>query len=174
MFLTNEINLPGPFAGGLLFLFTPLGSVLSSLTLGRLGHKACMLITNVPYIASQLMLVCAGNVATLYACSMLMGLSVGFAGGPCSGYIGEVCEPKLRGALMSAANVFYYVGSLVFTLIYAATVNWRHTVLVGLSMPAVNIAILLLVTDAAQTRVLNLISTDKFKPTDFELSVSSA
>ncbi|VVC30791.1 Hypothetical protein CINCED_3A017390 [Cinara cedri] len=130
--------------GSLLFLFTPVGSVVSSVMLGWLGHNRCMIITNIPYIASQIMFYYADNVRTLYACSILMGMSVGYSGGPCSAYIGEVCEPKLRGTLMSATNVFYYVGSLIFTLIYAITLNWRLTVLISLSVPAINIVVLLL------------------------------
>ncbi|XP_029346023.1 facilitated trehalose transporter Tret1 isoform X2 [Acyrthosiphon pisum] len=128
--------------GSLLFLFTPLGSALSSLTLDHFGHKTCMIITNVPFIVSQIMFFYANSVGTLYACSMLMGISVGYSGGPSSAYIGEVCEPKLRGALMSATNVFYFVGSLLFTLIYAITLEWRLTVLIAMSIPIVTIAIL--------------------------------
>jgi len=133
------------FSGSLLFLFTPLGSALSSLTLGHFGHKTCMIITNVPFIVSQIMFFYANSIGTLYACSMLMGISVGYSGGPSSAYIGEVCEPKLRGALMSATNVFYFVGSLLFTLVYAITLEWRLTVLIGMSIPIVTIAILFMV-----------------------------
>lgn len=128
--------------GSLLFLFTPLGSALSSLTLNRFGHKTCMIITNIPFIVSQIMFFYANSIETLYACSMLMGLSVGYSGGPSSSYVGEVCEPKLRGALMSATNVFYYVGSLLFTLIYAITLEWRLTVLIGMSIPIATVVIL--------------------------------
>lgn len=131
--------------GSLLFLFTPVGSVLSTITLGRLGHNKCMIITNIPYIVSQIMFFYASNVKTLYVCSILMGLSVGYSGGPCSSYIGEVCEPKLRGTLMSATNVFYYVGSFIFSLIFAITEEWRLTVLISMSIPIINIVILFMV-----------------------------
>ncbi|XP_015374830.1 PREDICTED: facilitated trehalose transporter Tret1-like isoform X2 [Diuraphis noxia] len=143
--LTNE---QASWFGSLLFLFTPLGSALSSITLGQYGHKTCMIITNVPFIVSQIMFFYANSVGILYACSILMGLSVGYSGGPSSSYIGEVCEPKLRGALMSATNVFYYVGSLLFTLIYAITLEWRLTVLIGMSIPIVTITILFLTPES--------------------------
>lgn len=105
-----------------------------------------MIITNIPYLISQIMLLYAENVQTLYACSILMGLNVGFSGGPFTAYIGEVCEPKLRGALMSATNVFYFSGSLVFVSIYAITLQWRLTVLINMAVPIITIAILLMVT----------------------------
>lgn len=129
-----------------MYLCTPLGSVLSSVLLNRLGHKKCMIITNVPYLMSQILLFYAGNVHTLYACSIMMGLSVGFSGGPFSAYVGEVCEPKLRGALMSATNVFYFSGSLLFASIYAVTRQWRLTVLINMAVPVITIAVLLVVS----------------------------
>lgn len=128
-----------------MYLCTPLGSLLSSLVLGRLGHKNCMIITNIPYLVSQIMFFYAENVETMYACSIMMGLSVGFSGGPFSAYIGEVCEPKLRGALMSATNVFFFSGSLLFATIYAITRQWRLTVLINMAIPIITIAILCMV-----------------------------
>lgn len=129
-----------------MYLCTPLGSVLSSLVLNPLGHKKCMIITNIPYMISQIMFYYAENIETMYACSILIGLSVGFSGGPFSSYIGEVCEPKLRGALMSATNVFYFSGSLLFATIYAITRQWRLTVLINMAIPIITIIILYMVT----------------------------
>lgn len=129
-----------------MYLCTPLGSILSSLVLSQLGHKNCMIITNIPYMISLIMLYYAENIETLYVCSILMGLSVGFSGGPFSAYIGEVCEPKLRGALMSATNVFYFGGSLLFSAIYAITRQWRLTVIISMVIPIITIIILYMVT----------------------------
>lgn len=105
-----------------------------------------MIITNVPYLMSQILLFYAENVYTLYACSIMMGLSVGFSGGPFSAYVGEVCEPKLRGALMSATNVFYFSGLLLFSSIYSVTRQWRLTVLISMVVPVITIAILFVVS----------------------------
>lgn len=134
-------------SGSLVYLCTPLGCVLSSLMLNRLGHKNCMIIANVPYLVSQVMFYFAEDVTTMYACSIMMGLGVGFSGGPFSAYIGEVSEPKLRGALMSVTNVFYFGGSLLFTTVYAITKQWRLTVLINMSIPIITIAILFVVID---------------------------
>lgn len=135
----------GSIAGSLLYLCTPLGSVFSSVVLDRLGHKNCMIITNIPYLVSQIMFFYAENVETMYACSIMMGLGVGFSGGPFSAYLGEVCEPKLRGALMSATNVFFFSGSLLLTTIYAITRQWRLTVLANMAIPIITIVILCMV-----------------------------
>ncbi|CAH1713748.1 facilitated trehalose transporter Tret1-like isoform X2 [Aphis gossypii] len=134
--------------GSLLYLCTPLGSVFSSLVLDRLGHKNCMIITNIPYLVSQIIFFYAENVETMYVCSIMMGLGVGFSGGPFSAYLGEVCEPKLRGALMSATNVFFFSGSLLLTTIYAITRQWRLTVLANMAIPIITIVILCMSPDS--------------------------
>jgi MFS family permease len=128
-----------------MYLCTPLGSFVSSLVLTRLGHKNCMIITNIPYTMAFAMMYYAENVATMYASSILMGLSIGFSGGPFSAYIGEVCEPKLRGALMSATNVFYFGGSFMVTGVYAITRQWRLTLLINMAIPVITVIILILV-----------------------------
>lgn len=101
-----------------------------------------MIITNIPYLVSQIIFFYAENVETMYVCSIMMGLGVGFSGGPFSAYLGEVCEPKLRGALMSATNVFFFSGSLLLTTIYAITRQWRLTVLANMAIPIITIVIL--------------------------------
>ncbi|XP_025416354.1 facilitated trehalose transporter Tret1-like [Sipha flava] len=134
--------------GSLMYLCTPLGSFVSSLVLTRLGHKNCMIITNIPYTMAFAMMYYAENVATMYASSILMGLSIGFSGGPFSAYIGEVCEPKLRGALMSATNVFYFGGSFMVTGVYAITRQWRLTLLINMAIPVITVIILILCPDS--------------------------
>lgn len=132
--------------GSLLFLFTLLGSLVSSLVLKRLGHKICMIITNVPFLMSMIMLFYAENVHTLYISSILMGLSVGFSGGPFTSYLGEICEPKLRGAMMAATNVFFFSGYLMFTVVSILTDDWRRTVLITTAIPVLTVVVLIVVT----------------------------
>ncbi|XP_050441690.1 facilitated trehalose transporter Tret1-like [Adelges cooleyi] len=134
--------------GSLLYLSTPLGSMMSSVTLTRLGHKKCMILTNIPFIIALLMFYYSKNIETLYACSVLMGLSMGYAGGPCTAYITEVCEPKLRGALTSVQNVFFYFGSLFPSTLYAYTKDWRLTMIITSIIPIITIAILLMTPDS--------------------------
>lgn len=131
--------------GSLVFLFSLLGSLLSSLVLKRFGHKVCMIITNVPFMMSLAMLFYAENVPALYTSSILMGLSVGFSGGPFTSYLGEICEPKLRGAMMAATNVFFFSGYLMFTMVSIQTDDWRHTVLITSAIPVVTVAVLIVV-----------------------------
>jgi len=132
-------------SASLLYLFTPLGNLLSSLLLDRLGHKKCMILTNIPCLVAQIMLYFAENVEILYASSILMALSMGFSNAPSLAYAGEVCEPKLRGALTSALNIFYYAGSIILTMLYSINMKWRLTVLMTTVFPIMTIIILLTV-----------------------------
>jgi MFS transporter, SP family, solute carrier family 2 (facilitated glucose transporter), member 6 len=132
-------------SASLLYLFTPLGNLLSSLLLDRLGHKKCMILTNIPCLVAQIMLYFAENIGILYASSVLMALSMGFSNAPSLAYAGEVCEPKLRGTLTSALNIFYYSGSIILTILYSINMKWRLTVLMTTVFPILTIVILLTV-----------------------------
>ncbi|KAL5234542.1 hypothetical protein ACI65C_001952 [Semiaphis heraclei] len=132
----------------LIYLFTPVGNILSVLLLDRFGHKKCMILTNIPSIVAQIMLYFAENVEMLYASSILMALTLGFSNAPSLAYAGEVCEPKLRGALTSALNIFFYGGSIILTMVYSITMQWRLTVLLTTVFPILTIAILLTTPDS--------------------------
>ncbi|XP_022182948.1 facilitated trehalose transporter Tret1-like [Myzus persicae] len=134
--------------GSLAYLFTPLGTAFSSLLLDRLGHKKCMILTNIPCLVAQIILYFAKNVEMLYASSILMALSIGFLNSPSLGYTSEVSEPKLRGTLTSSINIFYYMGTIILTTLYSITKQWRLTVIVSMAFPILTIIILFRVPDS--------------------------
>ncbi|XP_022182945.1 facilitated trehalose transporter Tret1-like [Myzus persicae] len=134
--------------GSLSHLFTPLGTVFSSLLLDRLGHKKCMILTNIPCLVAQIILYFAKNVEMLYASSTLMALSIGFLNAPSLGYTGEVCEPKLRGTLTSSMNIFYYMGTIILTMMNSITKQWRLTMIVSTVFPIFTIIILFTAPDS--------------------------
>ncbi|XP_029345152.1 facilitated trehalose transporter Tret1 isoform X2 [Acyrthosiphon pisum] len=129
--------------GSLQYLFTPLGNVFSSLLLDRFGHKKCMILTNIPCLVAQIILYYAKNVEMLYASSILMALSIGLLKAPSLGYTGEVCEPKLRGTLTSTMTIFYYMGTIILTMMHSITKQWRLTMIVATMFPIMTIIILL-------------------------------
>lgn len=117
--------------------------------LDRLGHKNCLILANVPCLAVQVSLYLAGDVATLYACSAIVGLTIGFTNAPCLAYAGDVCEPKLRGSLISAINVSTYAGSAVMSAVYGLDAHWRRSVLITAALPALAAAVVYTVTSGA-------------------------
>ncbi|XP_015365255.1 PREDICTED: facilitated trehalose transporter Tret1-2 homolog [Diuraphis noxia] len=136
-------------ARSLVYLSPPIGSLFLSLVQARLGHRVCMALTNLIQLSSVLVVVLFPiTVRTLYACSMLMGLSTGFATGLSISYSGEVCEPKLRGSLTSALNVFYFVGFFFVSTTYAITKNWRQSLIITVAVPLANMIALSLTPDS--------------------------
>lgn len=119
---------------------------MSSLLLDRIGHKRCLLLANVPCLAVQVSLYLAGDVATLYACSAVVGVAIGFTNGPCLAYAGDVCEPKLRGSLISAINVSTYAGSAALSAVYGLDAHWRRAVLTTAVLPVLAAAVVFMVT----------------------------
>lgn len=130
-----------------MYLSPPAGSLFLSLVQVRLGHRLCMVFTNlVQFSAVFVVVLFPINVNTLYTCSMLMGLATGCATGLSISYSGEVCEPKLRGALTSALNVFYFGGYFFVTTAYAVTNSWKLTLTITIIVPILNVVALLLVS----------------------------
>lgn len=130
-----------------MYLSPPMGSLFLSLVQSRLGHRLCMVLTNLIQFSAVLVVVLFPlSVSTLYACSVLMGLSTGFATGLSISYSGEVCEPKLRGSLTSALNVFYFGGFFFVTTVYAITGSWKTSLLVTIIVPIVNVVAVLVVS----------------------------
>lgn len=130
-----------------MYLSPPIGSLFLSLVQVRLGHRACMAFTNLIQLSAVLVVVLFPiTVSTLYACSVLMGLSTGFATGLSISYSGEVCEPKLRGSLTSALNVFYFVGFFFVSTTYAITNSWKQSLIITVAVPLANMVTLSLVS----------------------------
>lgn len=138
--------------GSLIYLFPPVGSAAASLAQDRFGHRACMSFANVAHLGSVVALLLADSPAALYGSSALMGFNVGFVTGFSVSYCGEVCEPRLRGTLTSVTNLFYFAGYLCVTALYAATADWRLSVLFTAVLPLANAAVLFKVSRPGVTR----------------------
>lgn len=52
------------------------------------------------------MLYYASTIGEMYIAAILLGLGVGFMEAPIITYVGEICEPHIRGVLTSLAGKF--------------------------------------------------------------------
>lgn len=134
--------------GSLVYLLSPVGSVIASFLQDRYGHRVCMMVANVTHLLSVAMLMLSDGPAWLYASSALMGFNAGFVTSFSLSYCGEVCEPKLRGTLTAVLNLFYFAGYLCVTMLYAVTADWRLSVLFTAILSIVNAAILFKTPDS--------------------------
>ncbi|CAB0001158.1 unnamed protein product, partial [Nesidiocoris tenuis] len=128
---------PSP-AGSIVYACQPLGSVLSGLVLEPLGRKYAMMAVNVPHILGWYLLYSASTHVALYIAAVIMGLGVGFMEAPIITYIGEICEPHLRGTLTSYSNLFVTFG-MTTVYVFGTLVDWRTAALIFMNLPILTI-----------------------------------
>lgn len=90
----------------------PIGSCLSGYAQKRFGKKSCVVLACVPSIFGWMLLWYANSVTMLYWSTITMGMGLGFTDGPAYSYIGEICEPRLRGIMSCVINMACLIGVL--------------------------------------------------------------
>ncbi|EAA01784.5 AGAP001236-PA [Anopheles gambiae str. PEST] len=112
--------------GSIAYICQPVGSVLSGIILEPLGRKRSMILVNIPHIIGWFMLHFAGSLEEMYTAAILLGLGVGFMEAPIVTYVGEICQPSIRGILTSCAGVAVMLGFFMVYLLGTVT-TWRTT-----------------------------------------------
>ncbi|XP_038119209.1 facilitated trehalose transporter Tret1 [Culex quinquefasciatus] len=120
--------------GSVAYICQPIGSVLSGIILEPLGRKRSMILVNIPHIIGWLMLHFAGSLEEMYIAAILLGLGVGFMEAPIVTYVGEICQPSIRGILTSCAGVAVMLGFFMVYLLGTVT-TWRITAAICVSIP---------------------------------------
>ncbi|KAF0763767.1 facilitated trehalose transporter Tret1-like [Aphis craccivora] len=133
--------------GSILFVFHPTGSFLSGFLQERFGRKRCMIVANIPSIFGWIMLYYTHDVVSLYASTVLMGLSIGFSEAPILSYVGEITEPRLRGMMASLASTAGMLGMfLIYLLGYFY--EWRIVALLSTLCPITCICLVMLIPES--------------------------
>lgn len=110
-----------------------------------LGRRRAMLIINIPFIISWFMMYRAESVIEIFIAYALLGFSVGLVEAPIVTYIGEICEPSLRGLMIAYSSFSVTLGCLfIFTL--NTLMPWRMVALVCMFVPILTIVGLFLVS----------------------------
>uniref|UniRef100_U5EU35 Putative transmembrane transport n=1 Tax=Corethrella appendiculata TaxID=1370023 RepID=U5EU35_9DIPT len=122
--------------GSVAYICQPIGSILSGIVLEPLGRKRSMILVNIPHIIGWFMLHFASTLEEIYFAAVLLGLGVGFMEAPIVTYVGEICQPSIRGILTSCAGVAVQLG---FTLVYfiGTVATWRTTAAICASVPLI-------------------------------------
>nr|XP_018896687.1 PREDICTED: facilitated trehalose transporter Tret1-like isoform X2 [Bemisia tabaci]XP_018896688.1 PREDICTED: facilitated trehalose transporter Tret1-like isoform X3 [Bemisia tabaci]XP_018896689.1 PREDICTED: facilitated trehalose transporter Tret1-like isoform X4 [Bemisia tabaci] len=115
-------------------VFQPLGSALSGLISAPLGRKRSLMLVNIPQIIGWLMLYSSSSVNIMYLAAAIQGLGAGFMDAPIFTYVGEICEPSLRGVLISYSLQFCSVGFFLQCLLGSLT-TWRHVAFISMLFP---------------------------------------
>ncbi|XP_031639030.1 facilitated trehalose transporter Tret1-like [Contarinia nasturtii] len=78
------------YLGGVVFIFEPIGSILSAFITDSLGRKRAMMIVTIPYAIAWFMMYNAGSVAEIFVANSLLGFGIGLMEAPIMTYVGEI------------------------------------------------------------------------------------
>jgi MFS family permease len=120
--------------GSIAYICQPVGSVLSGIVLEPLGRKKSMILVNIPHIIAWFMLYFAGSLEEIYIAAVLLGLGIGFMEAPIVTYVGEICQPSIRGILTACAGVAVMLGFFLVYLLGTLT-TWRVAAAICATVP---------------------------------------
>lgn len=93
-----------------------IGNLLTPLPCGMLvdwwGRKPCLIITAPMYTISWILVLTTRSVEVLYIVRTIQGIGMGIIYTVLPMYLGEIAEPKYRGALSTIFEVMWYLGVL--------------------------------------------------------------
>ncbi|XP_043281985.1 facilitated trehalose transporter Tret1-like isoform X2 [Venturia canescens] len=112
----------------------PLGCLVSGPISEFMGRKKAMLISNIPYTISWILLYYAATPTMLYIPMALGGFIGGLIEGPILTYVSEITQPHLRGPLSATASMAVIVG-VFFEFAAGSFVDWRYVALINILFP---------------------------------------
>nr|XP_018911771.1 PREDICTED: facilitated trehalose transporter Tret1-like [Bemisia tabaci] len=113
-----------------------IGSLASGLFQEQFGRKGSMVLVNIPFLCSWLLLYHAESVLALYIAFITMGLCAGFCEAPLHSYCGEIAEPRLRGTLSTLCVAATILGA-VFMYLLGYFFEWRMAALISSGVPVI-------------------------------------
>lgn len=120
----------------------PLGALLVSIPAGymadHIGRKFTIILSQLPFVFSWILLALAGHVWVLYIGRFIGGIGVGGASLLCSTYISETADIGIRGSLGALPATFLWLGVLI-TYTVGAIFSWRILTVVLNIFPALTI-----------------------------------
>lgn len=104
-----------------------------------------MMIVNVPNAIAWFMMYNASSVVEIFIANALLGFGLGLMEAPIMTYVGEICEPSLRGVLITYTNLGTSMGvSLVYLL--NTVLAWRMVGLICMFVPITTLVALYFVS----------------------------
>ena len=90
--------------GSVSFICEPAGGLLSGVLTELLGRKRVMVLINVPFLLGWILTCVAPSFGVLLMAGIIHGVTLGLVEAPICTYIGEVCQPEIRGSLGTAGG----------------------------------------------------------------------
>ncbi|KAF0301002.1 Facilitated trehalose transporter Tret1 [Amphibalanus amphitrite] len=118
----------------------PLGALFGGLACGwcmeRLGRRTTMLLVSVPNVLGWLLITYAASFGPIVAGRLLAGFATGCCTVVVPAYVGEVCEPRVRGT-MGAGFQFQATLGVLIAYIIGKYVHWNSLAIACAIMVAV-------------------------------------
>ena len=127
----------GPITGCYSASLPPLTVIMPGWLVPRYGKKWTMMILSVPIFCGWVCLITASSLHILYCGRFLTGFAGAFSM-LAPGFIAEICEVEVRGALASFMQVMTMLG-LLFTYAIGAVMDWRDISLISAVFPVASV-----------------------------------
>lgn len=103
----------------------PFGSVASGFLTETVGRKKAMIFVNAPFAIGWIVLYYSKTLMSIYAAFVFHGLAMGLLEAPIFSYIGEICEPAIRG-ILSASSGFAATLAIALVYVLGSETSWRN------------------------------------------------
>ncbi|KAF2884951.1 hypothetical protein ILUMI_21228 [Ignelater luminosus] len=110
------------------------GSPVAVLILDVIGRKKVILLSCMPHIIAWIMIAYAKSIETIFSARFIAGISNGLIVTTLIMYLGEIADPKVRGALCSSVPVTWIFGIFLINLI-GSYLSIKTTALISLALP---------------------------------------
>ncbi|XP_046689255.1 facilitated trehalose transporter Tret1-like [Homalodisca vitripennis] len=118
----------------LLYLGNMLSPIPAGFLMDRLGRKRSLVLLSVLPISSWVLILLARSAVHLYAARLLAGFWIGIITTVSPIYIGEIAEPRIRGALGNFVSLMTYSGDL-FVYIIGPYVSYHSLAIIAGLVP---------------------------------------
>ncbi|XP_011305791.1 facilitated trehalose transporter Tret1 [Fopius arisanus] len=126
--ITND---EGSWIASLFHLSRPIGSIIGAVTVHKFGTKHTVFIAGFPFGIAWIFFLIRESVPWIYASRVSSGVAMGLYLGAFPLYIGEIGNPKIRGALVGLVSYGSAIGYLMGNLL-GAYISMRNFSIINL------------------------------------------
>lgn len=105
------------------------GNIIITPLMDLIGRKKCNMLTIIPNMIGWIMLLLVNNVAGIITARFLQGVAMGMLGPLGSIIIGEMTDPKNRGAFLTCVSLSLTIG-VMFSHALGTIVSWQQNALI--------------------------------------------
>lgn len=113
------------FSGGFVCLGKMIGGISCGFVSRCIGYRNALIFVNIPQFLSFYLFYYSSSVWMILIATFLLGFGCGFIKAPCSSYVTEISETKVRGILLFVASISMSIAPLLIFVLGNLT-TWRN------------------------------------------------